>query len=110
MGSRKSLRSSDVEEKNLEECALYFRKNEGYIRMFLELREKYRKYGKLSGKICLKNLSETECRALGAVFGKGLLPGDFVFSVSELRAALNETKYPDIEVEKLVNTYFNLLC
>ena len=95
-----------MEEKNLEECALYFRKNEGYIRMFLELREKYRKYGKLSGKICLKNLSETECRALGAVFGKGLLPGDFVFSVSELRAALNETKYPDIEVEKLVNTYF----
>ena len=95
-----------MEEKILEECAFYFRKNDGYMRMFLELREKYRKYGKLSGKICLKNLSEIECRALGAVFGKSLLPGDFVFSISELRAALNETKYHDIEVEKLVNTYF----
>ena len=76
-----------MEEKILEECAFYFRKNDGYMRMFLELREKYRKYGKLSGKICLKNLSEIECRALGAVFGKSLLPGDAGQRVAECDSA-----------------------
>lgn len=95
-----------MEENILEECAYYFRKNKAYIRMFIEMKKKYIKYGKLSGKICLGNLSETECKALGAVFGKSLLPGDFTFSISELQAALNETKYCDIEVEKLVEKYF----
>ncbi len=93
-------------EDILEECACYFRKNKAYIRMFMEMKKKYIKYGKLSGKICLRNLSEAECKALGAVFGKGLLPGDFTFSISELQAALNETRYCGIEVEKLVEEYF----
>lgn len=102
----KILEEKILEEKMLEECASYFRKNEAYARMFLELKKKYRKYGKLSGKICLENLSEAECRALGAVFGKSLLPGDFVFSISELQTALNETRYSGIEVEKLTEKYF----
>lgn len=95
-----------MEENILEQCACYFRKNKAYVRMFLEMKKKYMKYGKLSGKICLENLSETECKALGAVFGKSLLPGDFTFSISQLQAALNETKYCDIEVEQLVGKYF----
>ena len=95
-----------MRENLLEECAFYFRKNKAYVRMFMEMRKKYIKYGKLSGKICLENLSEAECRAIGSVFGKGLVSGDFIFSVSELQTALNETKYRDIEVEKLVEEYF----
>ncbi len=95
-----------MERNTLEECACYFRKNEAYSRMFSEMKKKYTKYGKLSGKISLRNLSEAECEALGAVFGKSLLPGDFIFSISELQIALNETRYHGIEVEKLVEVYF----
>lgn len=95
-----------MEKNTLEECACYFRQNEAYSRMFVEMKKKYMKYGKLSGKISLGNLAEAECRALGAVFGKSLLPGDFIFSISELQSALNETKYYGIEVEKLVEEYF----
>ena len=74
--------------------------------MFTEMKKKYIKYGKLSGKIFLNNLSEAECIALGKVFGRSLLPGDFGFFVSELQAALNETRYCGVEVEELVERYF----
>lgn len=96
-----------MDENALEECASYFRKNKAYSRMFMELKKKYIKYGKLSGKIFLENLSEAECSALGAVFGRSLLPGDFSFSVSQLQAALDETKYHDVEVGMLVEKYFH---
>lgn len=96
-----------MEEKILEECALYFRKNKAYSRMFTEMKKKYIKYGKLSGKIFLENLSEAEGSALGAVFGRTLLPGDFTFSVSQLQEALDETKYHGVEVKTLVEKYFN---
>ena len=96
-----------MEEKMLEECTLYFKKNIAYTRMFTEMKKKYIKYGELSGKIFLENLSEAECRALGAVFGRSLLPGDFTFSVSQLQVALNETKYCGVEVKALVEKYFN---
>ena len=95
-----------MEENIFEECALYFRKNKAYTRMFTEMKKKYIKYGKLSGKIFLNNLSEAECIALGKVFGRSLLPGDFGFFVSELQAALNETRDCGVEVEELVERYF----
>lgn len=96
-----------MEEKNLEECALYFRNKKAYIRMFMEMKKKYIKYGKLSGKIFLHHLSEEECTALGSVFGRSLPPGDFVFSIAQLQAALDETKYCGIEVAALVEKYFD---
>ncbi len=95
-----------MEEKILEECALYFRKDKAYTRMFTEMKKKYIKYGKLTGKIFLNHLSEAECIAMGNIFGRTLLSGDFVFFVSELQAALNETRYCGIEVEALVERYF----
>ena len=96
-----------MEEKNLEECALYFRNHKAYIRMFMEMKKKYIKYGKLSGKIFLNHLSEAECIALGKIFGRSLLPGDFEFSIAQLQAALDETKYCGVEVAALVEKYFN---
>lgn len=96
-----------MEEKMLEECALYFRRNKAYTRMFTEMKKKYIKYGRLTGQILLKNLSEAECSALGAVLGTSLMPGDFAFSVSRLQAALDETKYCGVEVEALVERYFD---
>lgn len=96
-----------MEEKKLEECALYFKKNKAYTRMFMEMKKKFIKYGKLSGEIFLENLSEAESSALGAVFGRSLLPGDFAFYISQLQTALNETKYCGVEVEALVEKYFN---
>lgn len=38
--------------------------------------------------------------------GEVSLPGDFGFFVSELQAALNETRYCGVEVEELVERYF----
>lgn len=96
-----------MEEKKLEECALYFKKNKAYTRMFMEMKKKFIKYGKLSGKIFLENLSEAESSALGAVFGRSLLSGDFAFYISQLQTALNETKYCGVEAEALVEKYFN---
>ncbi len=95
-----------MEEKRLEECASFFRKNKVYSRMFLELKKKYEKYGRLTGKIYMEQLSQEESRALGGIFGKSLLPHNFHFTISEMQAALNETKYKGVEVKDLVETYF----
>lgn len=54
----------------------------------------------------LNRLSEAECVALSKILGRSLLPGDFVFSVSELQAALNETRFCGVEAEALVERYF----
>ena len=95
-----------MEERALEECASFFRKNKAYAHMFAEMRRKYRKYGKLTGKICLGRLTEKEREALGAVFGKSILADDFQFSVKELQEALDETKYRGVGAAELVEKYF----
>lgn len=100
------MMEGQIGKENLEECASFFRKNKAYARMFAEMKKKFKKYGKITGKIHISKLSEAECAALGAVFGKILPPENFQFPVSELQKALDETKYCGVKVEQLVETYF----
>ncbi len=90
----------------LEECVSFFRKNRGYARLFEEMRKKYRRHGKLAGKIVLEEMSVEECLALGGLLGKSLQPGDLRLSVSDFQKALDETKYRGIEAAELLCAYF----
>ena len=58
-----------MDRSALEECVSFFRKNRGYARLFEEMRKKYKKYGKLAGKVSLEGASEEECLAIGGILG-----------------------------------------
>ncbi len=93
-------------DQNLEECVSFFKKNAAYDRLFEEMRRKYRKYGKLGGKLSLEGLSEEEYLALGRVLGETISPGDRKLSVSRLQTALEETKYRGVELTELLFSYY----
>ena len=55
---------------NNEECAEYFRGHKAYKRCFQELWKKWRSYGKIAGRITLKDTSEEERKAIGGITGR----------------------------------------
>ncbi len=95
-----------MDRSALEECVSFFRKNRGYARLFEEMRKKYKKYGKLAGKVSLEGASEEECLAIGGILGRNLPSGDLKVSLPEFEAALNETKYRGVSVTELLFVYF----
>ncbi len=94
------------ENRTLEECVSFFKKNAAYDRLFKEMGRKYRKYGKLTGKLSLEGLSGEEALALGRVLGETVPPGDQKIPVSRLQAALGETRYRGVELKELLFAYF----
>ena len=69
---------------NNRECAGYFKSRRVYQRCFLELRKKWKSYGKAAGYITLKETSEEERRAIGGIVGKVYYEKDNRCSVPEL--------------------------
>ena len=66
---------------NSKECAGYFKSQKAYRRCFLELRKKWKSYGKTAGRITLRETTEEERRAIGGVVGKVFYEKDIRFSV-----------------------------
>ncbi len=95
-----------MKEKAAKECASFFKRNPLYDPMFIEMKKKYEKYGKLTGKVRLKKVTEEEAQALSGILGKHVPLGDFQFSIVELQKALHETKYRGVEAEALLQAYY----
>lgn len=91
----------------LEDCVAYFKKNPAYKRIFMELRKKWKKYGKPSGYIVLKDASDQEREALKNIFGKYFAEGDIRFKVNDFEQALKETKFKGICLQELLEAYFS---
>lgn len=65
------------------ECAEYFRNQKVYDRCFQELWKKWRSYGRVAGKITLKETSEQERRAITGIIGKVFYERKIQFSLKE---------------------------
>lgn len=90
----------------LDECVKYF-KNKAYKRLFLELRKKWKTYGKPSGYIIIKNATAEEKEAIKLVIGKSYGGPDIKLKVSEFEAALQETKFKGVGLQELLEAYFS---
>ena len=66
-----------------EKCAAYFKNQNAYRRCFAELRKKWMSYGRMTGRITLRDASEEERRAIGGVVGKAFFEKDIRFSAAE---------------------------
>jgi uncharacterized protein (TIGR02679 family) len=91
----------------LDECVEYFKNNKAYKRIFVELRRKWKTYGKPSGYVIINNATQEEKEAIKLVMGKGYSGSDIKLKVSEFEAALRETKFKDIGLQELLEAYFS---
>ena len=94
-----------------QKCAEYFKSQEAYRRCFEELWKKWRSYGRVAGRITLRDASEEERRAIGGIIGKVFYGEDIRFSVSEFEAGLQKTRFAPVDLKELLELYFGeTLC
>lgn len=89
-----------------EACAAYFKDQDAYRRCFKELRKKWMSYGRLTGKIVLRDSSEEERRAIGGVVGKVFFEQDLWFLASEFEQGLQRTRFAPVDMKKVLEAYF----
>ncbi|MHC6180981.1 TIGR02679 domain-containing protein [Clostridium sp. JNZ X4-2] len=85
-----------------KECVDYFRKNEGFKRVFKKIDEKYRSLGTLGGRIQLNNLSECEKDALTGFFGKNYYKKSVSIKVGDFVKKLDSTKFSGVDFKTVL--------
>lgn len=91
---------------NNEECAEYFRCHKAYKRCFQELWKKWRSYGKIAGRITLKEASEEERKAISSITGKVFDEETIRFSFAEFESGLQKTRYAPVDMQIVLEKYF----
>ena len=88
--------------ENNRECAEYFKGQKAYRRCFQELLKKWKSYGKVAGRISLKNTSEEEKKAIGGLLGKTFYEENICFSFADFEKSLQKTRYAPVEMKKVL--------
>lgn len=88
------------------ECVSYFKSTPGFRRTFQSIREKYVSLGKIGGTVVLTNLKEEEKEALTGFFRKDYYKKNTSFKVEAFIKALNNTKFQDVDFNKVLEGYF----
>ena len=91
---------------NNTECAAFFKGQAAYQRCFLELRKKWRSYGKVAGSITLRETTEEERRAIGGIIGKVFYEKDIRFSFAEFEQGLQKTRFSPVDMREVLEQYF----
>ncbi len=77
-------------------------------RLVIEIRKKYISYGKLSGKIVLKNTTESERKDIGGILGKHYSSVDISINTKDINEAiLNNKIYGEVDIKDIIDAYFN---
>lgn len=92
--------------KKLDACKKYFAGNRGYQRAFELMRKKWRQYGRIAGRVILKDPSSEEREALEGFFAKEFSEDVIRFSVPEFEEALQQTRFCGVGLEELLHAYF----
>lgn len=91
---------------NNRECAEYLKKNPAYGRLMGELKRKWESYGKVTGKITLKQITEEERHVISGVIGKQLPEGTIQIAFSEVEQGLQKTRFAPIDMKAVMEAYF----
>ena len=94
-------------EKNLKECADYFKKHKSLDRLLVLSRKKIESLGKTSGTMILKNISEEERNALSGLLGKTFIGNTVSVNLKTLEKELSETKFYGVTLKEILEEYFN---
>ena len=91
---------------NKELCADYFKTQPAFSRCFSLMKKKWESYGRLTGKIVLKNCTDAERSALTKVFGKEFKDKNVSFSMTGFQEALQNTRFAPITLKELLEAYY----
>lgn len=93
-------------EKALKECVSYFKNNRGYKKIFQQMREKWRSYGKISGNIIVNNPTSEEREAVKKFLGIVSDTKNLKFKMADFEKALKKSKFNNVELIELLEGYF----
>lgn len=91
---------------NNRECAEYLKKNPVYRRCMEELRDKWKRYGRIAGRITLPRATAEERRAIGGIIGKKLTDETVTFTFREFEQGLQKTRFAPVEMKAVLEEYF----
>ena len=86
-------------------CVDYFRSNPGYHRILAALRQKYQRYGRAAGTICLPDASEEECGAARSFFGRFFSP-PLRFQAAQFEEELQTGAFRGVSLKEVLEAYF----
>lgn len=92
--------------KNPNKTVAYFKERKGFDRIFLELRKKWKRNGKCTGVIHIKDASESEKDELRKLLGRRFDDSDIKFSFREFEKAYVESGIFSIPFEQILEAYF----
>lgn len=88
------------------ECAEYFKSQKAYQRCMKELQKKWKSFGRVAGRITLKDTTEKERRAIGGIIGKVFYDKDICFSFAEFEQGLQRTRLAPVNMKEVLEAYF----
>lgn len=91
---------------NNRECAQYFKSKQAYDRCMKEFRRKWKSYGKVAGRITLKDASEEERREIGGILGKAFHEKDICFEFARFEQGLQKTRFAPVDMKEVLEAYF----
>ncbi|MCM1101768.1 MAG: TIGR02679 domain-containing protein [Clostridium sp.] len=91
---------------NNTECARYFKSKKAYRRCMEEFRKKWKSFGKVAGRITLKDADEEERREIGGILGKVFYDRDISFEFSKFEQGLQRTRFAPVDMKEVLEVYF----
>lgn len=82
-------------------------KSKDVKRLMLEVRKKYISYGKLVGKIIIKDTSENERKDIGGIIGKHYSTSTITITAKEIENAIKTSAYSNANIKDIIDAYFD---
>ena len=99
--------SRKYESEQVEECVKYFRKNPVWNKVLKGFQKKYVSYGRFSGSVVVRNLTQEEIEELEGFFGKSFHRQKSVsISAEKFQKALENSRYKNIKPDMILESYF----
>lgn len=93
--------------KSLKECAIFFRKNKEYSKIFESFKRKYLSKGKIEGRILIKNPSKEEKIAIQSLLSfKNFENENISFTIKDFQRGLEEADFEVNDLITLTNEYY----
>ena len=99
--------SRKYESEQVEECVKYFRQNPVWNKVLKGFQKKYVSYGRFSGSVVVRNLTQEEIEELEGFFGKSFHRQKSVsISAEKFQKALENSRYKNIKPDMILESYF----
>lgn len=92
--------------KLLQQCSDYFKNNQGFNRVMVKIRDRYKSLGKIGGTINLNKLTIAEKEALTGFLKKNYYKDSVSIKTEKFQDALKDTPFNGISLIDVLNEYF----